>query len=236
MYFVEQSLWISVSEMHFDGAASLWYQSIESKVVDYSWPDFCALLLDRFDRDQHELLICQLFHVHQTSTVSEYLSCFTQLVDQLKVYSPKHDQLYFTMRFIDGLRPDIKSVVLVQRPKTLDTATTIALLQEEVSSAPCGHSGPSGDWAAATCPHIQARRPLPLPLPPLPQTEKTTIAATSAQPQPSPTTTAWLSALKSYGRAQGLCYKCGAKWSKDHTCSAKVLLAVNAIWTLLMIY
>jgi hypothetical protein len=135
MYFVEQSLWISVSEMHFDGAASLWYQSIESDVVDYYWPDFCALLHHRFDRDQHELLIRQLFHVQQTSTISEYLSRFTQLADQLKVYSPKHDQLYFTMRFIDGLRPDIKFVVLVQRPKTLDTAATLTLLQEEVSSA-----------------------------------------------------------------------------------------------------
>jgi hypothetical protein len=89
----------------------------------------------RFDRDQHELLIRQLFHVQQTSTISEYLSRFTQLADQLKVYSPKHDQLYFTMRFIDGLRPDIKFVVLVQRPKTLDTAATLTLLQEEVSSA-----------------------------------------------------------------------------------------------------
>jgi hypothetical protein len=60
--------------------------------------------------------------------VTDYLSRFTELIDQMKVYSPKHDQLYFTMRFIDGLRPDIKSVVLLQRPKDLDTAATLALL------------------------------------------------------------------------------------------------------------
>jgi hypothetical protein len=53
-------------------------------------------------------------------------------MDQLKVYSPKHDQLYFTMRFIDGLHSDIKSIILVQRPKDLDTATTLTLLQEKV--------------------------------------------------------------------------------------------------------
>ena len=28
----------------------------------------------------------------------------------------------------------------------------------------------------------------------------------------------------------GLCYKCGAKWSKDHTCPPEVLLAVEALW------
>jgi hypothetical protein len=47
------------------------------------------------------------------------------------------------MRFIDGLRPDIKSMVLLQRPKTLDTAATLALLQEEVTTPPCGRLGTS---------------------------------------------------------------------------------------------
>ena len=36
--------------------------------------------------------------------------------------------------------------------------------------------------------------------------------------------------VKAYWKALGLCYKCGAKWSKDHTCSPKVLLAVEALW------
>lgn len=60
-------------------------------------------MMDRFNRDRHESLIHQLFHVKQCSTFKDYLAYFTSLVDQLKAYSPKHDQLYFTMRFIDGL-------------------------------------------------------------------------------------------------------------------------------------
>jgi hypothetical protein len=39
-----------------------------------------------------------------------------------------------------------------------------------------------------------------------------------------------LAAIKSYRKALGLCYKCGAKWSKDHKCSLEVLLAVKAVW------
>jgi hypothetical protein len=30
----------------------------------------------------------------------------------------------------------------------------------------------------------------------------------------------------------GLCYKCGAKWSKEHRCSQEVLQAFNALWDL----
>ena len=49
------------------------------------------------------------------------------------------------MRFVDGLRHDIKSVVLLQRPKDLDTAATLALLQEEVAPGTTTRTGRSGD-------------------------------------------------------------------------------------------
>jgi hypothetical protein len=39
------------------------------------------------------------------------------------------------MKFIDGLRDDIKSIILVQRPYDLDIVCALALLQEEASSS-----------------------------------------------------------------------------------------------------
>lgn len=38
-----------------------------------------------------------------------------------------------TNRFIDGLKDDIRAVVIVHRPQDLDTASSLALLQEEVT-------------------------------------------------------------------------------------------------------
>jgi hypothetical protein len=43
-------------------------------------------------------------------------------------YTTTTDPLYYTLRFIDGLPDDIKSVVLVQRPADLDTACVLAAL------------------------------------------------------------------------------------------------------------
>ena len=100
---------------------------------------------DRFDHDQHESLIRQLFHIRQITTVSDYLTRFTTLVDHLKAYSTTQDQLYFTMRFVDGLRHGIKSIVLLQQPKDLDTTATLALLQEEVAPGTTTRTGRSGD-------------------------------------------------------------------------------------------
>ncbi|RLM85825.1 uncharacterized protein C2845_PM04G10910 [Panicum miliaceum] len=58
---------------------------------------------------------------------------FSGLVDRLLAYESSTDSLYYATRFVDGLREDIRAVVLIQRPGDLDTACTLALLQEEVA-------------------------------------------------------------------------------------------------------
>jgi hypothetical protein len=65
--------------------------------MSLNWEDFCKLVRDRFGRDQHELLIRQLFHIKQTGSVLEYIEQFSTLVDQLASYSSSHDPLYFTL-------------------------------------------------------------------------------------------------------------------------------------------
>jgi hypothetical protein len=63
MYGVESSLWIRVALMHFDGSTNRWLQYVERHISSLTWVEFCSLLHDRFDRDQHEALIRQLFHI-----------------------------------------------------------------------------------------------------------------------------------------------------------------------------
>lgn len=194
-----------------------------------TWEKFCQWLHDRFDRDQHELLIRQLFNVRQQTTVSAYIATFSELVDQLTTYSPNADPLFYTMRFIDGLRHDIKAVVLVQRPPSFKTACRLALLQEEVGtdSPPAAPHG--GDWPSSFKHRPSTSAPLPLPPPPrIAKPVQHTPAAAPATPPPAPSS---LAAIKAYRRALGLCYKCNAKWSKDHVCAPEVLLAVEALWS-----
>jgi hypothetical protein len=44
-----------------------------------------------------------------------------------------------------------------------------------------------------------------------------------------------LVALKAYRRAMGLCFKCAAKWTKDHKCAPEILHAVHDLWESLSI-
>jgi hypothetical protein len=72
--------WIKVASMHLEGATTHWFQSAECWVRSTSWEEFCTLIHDGFGRDQHEALICQLFHIHQTGVVTDYVDQYSTLI------------------------------------------------------------------------------------------------------------------------------------------------------------
>ncbi|CAD6206729.1 unnamed protein product [Miscanthus lutarioriparius] len=228
---VDPSIWISLVEHYMEGPAAIWYQSIAPQLPSATWESFCQMLHERFDRDQHEHLLRQMFSIRQHTSVSAYVTAFSQLVDQLISYSPRADPLFYTQCFIDGLRSDIRAVILVQRPQTFDAVVRLALLQEEVATAPNLRVQRGGDWSTAVQPRLPAAAASPLPLPqPPPRADKAVapIAAASVGANVQ-TTTQTMAAVKAYRRALGLCFKCNAKWSKDHVYAPEVLHAV-ALW------
>ena len=131
LYRVESIVWVSAATMHFHGPAKRWLSSIEDDLESIEWDVFCAQLLSRFGRDEHELLLRRLFRIRQNGSVADYIEQFVSLVDELKAYAKHPDPLYYVQRFIDGLCDDIKVVLLVHKPSTLDAACVLAELQEE---------------------------------------------------------------------------------------------------------
>jgi hypothetical protein len=168
MYQIKPHMWVHVAHMHFEGDAARWWQFVESTLATASWEMFCAKLHSCFDHDQHELLIRQLFHLCQTSLVSDYVSRFTGLMG-LRSYSTSVDLVYYVTRFIDGLRPNIKAIVIVQCSKTLDATCVLALLQEEA-----GGVVPSVRPMQVTAQKLALKNAHPLP-PPLPKPNKLVV-------------------------------------------------------------
>lgn len=83
--------------MYVTGAAARWLPSVEKKLKSYSWFEFSKLVLDRFGRDQHELLVRQFLTITQIGTLSEYIDKYSELVDQLTAYETQSDPLHLTM-------------------------------------------------------------------------------------------------------------------------------------------
>lgn len=137
------------------------------------------------------------------------------------------------MKFINGLRPEIRSTVFLQHPKDLDTAYCLASLQEEVLDPSRAREVKKFGYSSFPAAAIKGAHPLPPP--PLydkakPTTTTVTVNSVSS-PVKSQTEIEKLAALKAYRRVMGQCFKCGDKWAHNHKCDPTVQLhAVQEIW------
>ncbi|CAO1939527.1 unnamed protein product [Urochloa humidicola] len=235
MYHVDPVDWIRVSSMHLSSVVARWFQAIERKHPKLSWPLFTKLLHERFGQEQHQSLLRQMFRIKQTGSVADYISEFSTLVDQLDAYESVSDPLYFTTRFVDGLRDDIRAVVLVHRPSELDAACSLALLQEEVADPPRRKEFKKWEGTASARP--PPRGSFPLPAPPLLDKHSPTsqpLHEDKRTPDINKSTLDKFANLKAYRRARGLCDKCAEKWRPGHQCAPSVQL--HAVQELLELF
>ncbi|KAG2573513.1 hypothetical protein PVAP13_7KG258155 [Panicum virgatum] len=140
---------------------------------------------------------------------------------RILVHNGKYDDIFFVIRFIDGLKPDIKSAIQLHKPRTIDAAMSLALLQVEVLDASNRrfYSKPSREFSK----YPGKSQP----------TSTTGILGTSpaevkqaSSPEQKPKGDDKLAALRAQRRKLGLCMKCGEKWGKQHRCPDHVPLHI----------
>jgi hypothetical protein len=232
VFIVPRELWVKIATMHFVGSAAFSLQSSDPVLRLAPWSEFCAAVCARFERDQHNSLIRQFFHITQSDTVTEYIEQFDTLMHQILAHDPQFSVSAIVNRFIDGLAPEIRAIVLIHRPIDLDTAVSLALLQEELAQPLVS---PSSNRLNDSSTHKSVYR----------QFEHTTSSPPAAVGQGMQKHTSpdfrkrgqddlKGAALMAYRKAKGLCYKCGLRWNPTQQCSATVPLhIVEELWQLL---
>jgi hypothetical protein len=212
LFVVDPSYQVEYATMHFSGNAALWLRSVENKLDSFTWDQLCALLSKHFDRGQYQMLYRQCSKLRQTSTVVAYIEKFDSLMHHMLAYKQDLGPVFFTTRFIEGLTSEIRRVVMIQCPQDLETAVSLALLQEEIEDE---------------VPKIGTRQGLP----------QRQFSRQSFSPTVRPITAVGsedkshamankLSALKAYRKAKHLCFTCGEKFAPGHKCSTTVQLHV----------
>lgn len=220
--------WVKLALVHFSGSAAFWMQSIEMDLRKCSWNTLCQAVVDRFERDQHEHVIRQFFHVNQSGSVAEYVELFDEIVHQLLAHDPNFNPAAITSRFVDGLKHEIKVVVLVHRPKDLDTASALAILQEEVMM---GNSNPSRDLKKGEFSSRYNGKGNSYGYPMKHHEDSSTEEKKSPNGSRNRPQNERVAALMAYRKAKGLCFKCGSKWGPQHVCTESVPLhVVEELW------
>jgi len=144
-------------------------------------------------------------------------------VHQLLTHDPYFNPAIITSRFVDGLKNEIKSVVLVHRPKDLDTASCLALLQEEVLVGFSSKEVRKQEIYTATKSMNKQFNTVPTlrGAETIVPDDKRNSGQSKVRPQIDK-----LQALIAYRKAKGLCYKCGLKWGPQHSCPESVSIHV----------
>lgn len=135
VYGVHSDLWVRVATLHFTGNAARWLQLHESQSESMSWEELCAALCGKFGREQYQAHLRQFRTLRQTGTVHNYMLQFEELMHQLLAHNSSFDPVFFTTQFLEGLRHEIRASVVLHQPKDLDSAFSLASMQEELLDA-----------------------------------------------------------------------------------------------------
>jgi hypothetical protein len=141
VYGVSESLKPCFPALSFSGTAESWLQTFERRGRVGSWEELHKAVCERFDRDQYSLHMRQLDSLCQTASADEYHAKFEQLTHIILLYNPNYVDTFFVVRFLNGLKHEIWAPIVLHRPTTVDTASALALLQEEESESRKHHYG-----------------------------------------------------------------------------------------------
>ncbi|KAJ1275417.1 hypothetical protein BS78_05G134100 [Paspalum vaginatum] len=211
VYGISENLKPKFATLNFTGPAATWLQTGELRGPFQAWEALCAVVCDHYDRDQYQI----------NMSVADYHSKFEQLAHSIMLYNPSYDNVYLVTQFLSGLKEEIRASIALHRPKDLETASTLALLQEQELLRNKKNSAfrtegrefsKFSSRSAGSVDKDKGRVPFKKDVP---------------RKEDSPPVDEKWAAMKAYRKAHGLCYVCGEKWTgKNHKCPPQVSLSV----------
>jgi hypothetical protein len=222
MYHVPMHMRVPFATMHFKGNASYWLQSYDAQHNLETWAELCVAIENRFGRDLHNTFMRELLSLKQTTTVEDYIERFEQLRHKVLLHNDKYDDVLFVNRFIDGLKYDIRNAILLHKPRTVDAAASLAIMQVELLETSQRRFSSRGARGFSKY-HEK-------PLMPTPSAHPSVLGTTAAAAEPKATGKYQggdkLSQLMTQRRKLSLCMKCGDKWCRGHKCPEQIPLHI----------
>jgi hypothetical protein len=126
----EETKWVAYAVTMFTSTALNWWNSVEfsnpeKSILDYSWGEFVDLVRERFvPVDSETVAMSKMSQWKQTGSVATYISQF-QNFDQL-IPKERLDEEMRVQMFIQGLKPECKSIINMWEPKTLQQVYKMA--------------------------------------------------------------------------------------------------------------
>lgn len=124
---------MTTAHIHFEGNAARWYQAYKQKGTFKNWKHFCSAVEEEFGSDDYRRAMNELLELKQTGTVEEYTTKFQSLQYTITMHNAHYDDMFYTPRYIKGLKEEIRGIVETQMPPSAQKASLIARIQQGVA-------------------------------------------------------------------------------------------------------
>ncbi|XP_044422689.1 uncharacterized protein [Triticum aestivum] len=203
MYSVPSAHWVATATLYLEGHAALWFRAYKRRHAQPSWTTFIAAVVDEFGQEEYEGQMSKLLQLKQTGSVPEYKAAFESCMYHLLSLDESLSNRRFVSQFVFGLRDELRAAVRLQAPSSVTRAASLARIQKEEAE----HQRPRTRPPAPTKhPTVGTALPLGSAVVPVGARRAATDEYTRERQ------------LRDFRRTNGLCFKCGDKYSKDHQC------------------
>lgn len=196
LYRVPSHSWVTTAALYMEGLAVMWLQAYRQKHPGITWPTFRAAVEEEFGPEEFEVQMHHLVQLRQTGTIQEYRQEFETTMYHLLSLDPSLSSKFFISQFLLGLNDELRLGVHLQSPTSITRAAVFACIHKEElekQRTPRSHITPVGRPPPAT--------PAPIP------------ARAAAPPRQGGDDYARERQLREFRRANGLCFRCGDKYS-----------------------
>ncbi|KAL2499821.1 Uncharacterized protein Adt_25371 [Abeliophyllum distichum] len=194
---------VGIAEMYLKRKVDVWFHGFQSSHPNADWGLLTTEVCRRFAKTTGEEVVETFCKIRQYGEIAEYVEKFEELKAQAMQALPNLHESYYISVFTSGLKGEIKSVVKIIKPSSLNQVIEIALLQETTISAISKNTKTHESYIHPKPPeslHTETKRPNPH----FPYKTLTPIGLQTK-------------------RNLGLCFKCDEKYTIGHVLGTELI-------------
>ncbi|XP_052203128.1 uncharacterized protein LOC127808594 [Diospyros lotus] len=134
-YNVPRMQRVGLAVAYFNEVVDAWFQGCLSLRREYTWEEFSERLCERFGERSVVDTIEEFNKLRQTGSVGSYLKKFEELRSYMVSHNHHLSEAYFVSSFMSGLSEELRPMVKMMKPRTVEQASKSARLQEMMVEA-----------------------------------------------------------------------------------------------------
>jgi hypothetical protein len=119
---------VKFAALNMVGNAALWLKTVQKRRKFVHWEELTTAVVDRWGKSKHTFYMRQMLAHAQLGCVDEYTTKFNTLKHQILLEDPYTSEVLFVERYLAGLKPEIRTAVVLHCPDDVETASLLAKL------------------------------------------------------------------------------------------------------------